>query len=151
MGSSQHVRAVTGPLSVNTCFVKAVLWRELGHRRCPPLLPSSPLAFQIGRQQVWSALVSTRKELGGFFLACCQASFWVKSWLILFSDEVSVVIVVSAGALAPPEDMLRSCLAAAPSAQPPPSYIWSPCACSNTFLCSLPRIDKTMLASLKIK
>lgn len=70
-----------------------------------------------------------RKNSGDFFfLSCCQASFCRFCFPMkpLCGDHR---VSRSAGT---PKDVLRSCLAAAPSTQPPPSDIWSPRACTNT-------------------
>lgn len=61
-----------------------------------------------------------------------------------------MVIAVSAGA-GTSEGCAEVVFGSSPQSPAPSQLHLQPPACTNTLLCSLPRIDKTMLASLKIK
>lgn len=62
-----------------------------------------------------------------------------------------MAMVVSARLMAPPKVMLAPGLPATLVPSWAEGHPRAPCAPSNTLFCFLSRIDKTMLASLKIK
>ena len=87
--SSQRVRSVTALSSLGTCSVGDMDQRLGESWDADSVLLWCPVQlWRFGCGGRSSPLVTTRKSLGRFCFACCQASLWAKFCLILFSGQV---------------------------------------------------------------